>query len=203
VTAAINIDFRTMTAADVALHRPHGGWRVIFADPAWPALGNSKEKPGKSAGGHYELMKVAEMEAMPVKTMAADDALLCMWVTVPYAEHGFRLARSWGFAYKTQLTWPKGRIAHGYWARNAHEMLYICRRGKFPCEMPALFPTSVIPTKRRAHSRKPEWPQCQVEARFPDIPKLELFARAPRAGWTVMGNEVNKFSEDQSNAEMP
>lgn len=201
MTAAINIDFKAITAADMMQHRPLGGWPIIFADPAWPAIGNSKAKPAKSPAAHYDLMSLRDMRAMPVQQMAADDALLCMWVTVPYARHAYDLIEAWGFVYKTQLTWPKGRIAHGYWARNAHEMLYVCRRGKFPCRMPALFPTSEIPTKARQHSRKPVWPQEQVEARFPELPKLELFARAARAGWTVMGNEVNKFTEGADHAE--
>jgi N6-adenosine-specific RNA methylase IME4 len=28
---------------------------------------------------------------------------------------------------------------------------------------------------------------------FPDLPKLELFARQQRPGWDAWGNEVNKF----------
>jgi N6-adenosine-specific RNA methylase IME4 len=32
-----------------------------------------------------------------------------------------------------------------------------------------------------------------IERMFPDLPKLELFARQARPGWEVWGNEVNKF----------
>jgi hypothetical protein len=40
------------------------------------------------------------------------------------------------------------------------------------------------------HSRKPEAVQDALERLFPDGPRLELFARRPRFGWTVWGNEV-------------
>lgn len=187
-------DLRHITAEDIAAIRPHGGFPIGYADPAWNFSGNSKAKPGKNARQHYDCMSIDEICAIPVRDLMADNALLLMWVTSPFAEMAFRVVNAWGFKYKSQLTWPKNTVAHGYWARGAHEILYICRRGKFPCEMPALFPTSIIPGKAREHSRKPEWVAETVEKRFPDMPKLELFARTARQGWTVLGNQTDKFA---------
>ena len=177
-----------------AANRPPGGFQIIFADPCWKNIGNSKAKPGKSALRHYDTMSIKELCAMPVKMLAARDALLCMWVTVPFTELAFKVVKAWGFKYKSQLTWPKNTVATGHWARNQHELLFICRRGLFPCEKPALFPTSIIPGKTRGHSRKPDWPQEVVERRFPDAPKTELFARTLRPGWIASGNDTEKFN---------
>ena len=44
--------------------------------------------------------------------------------------------------------------------------------------------------KGAAHSAKPEEVPARVEA-LVSGPYLELFARAPRPGWTVWGNEVD------------
>jgi N6-adenosine-specific RNA methylase IME4 len=178
-------------------NRPFGGFPILFADPAWNFSSNSKEKPGKNARRHYDTMSIAQMCAMPVKALAAKDALLCLWVTSPFAEQAFKVVKAWGFQYKTQLTWPKNTVATGYWARGQHELLYVCRRGLFPCERPALFPTSIIPGKTRGHSVKPDWPQQIVEARFPDLPKTELFARQQRPGWTASGNETTKLNPNE------
>ena len=187
-------DLRAITTHHVTEMRPYGGFPIIYADPAWNFSGNSAAKPGKNARQHYDCMSIKDICAIPVRSLAADNALLLMWVTAPFAELAFRVVKAWGFAYKSQLTWPKNTVAHGYWARGAHEILYICRRGKFPCEMPALFPTSIIPGKARQHSRKPEWVAEVVEKRFPDMPKLELFARTARPGWTALGNQTDKFA---------
>ena len=50
----------------------------------------------------------------------------------------------------------------------------------------------------REHSRKPAAVHELCETLF-DGPYLELFARAPRAGWTVWGNQTDRFAkEDQA-----
>jgi N6-adenosine-specific RNA methylase IME4 len=46
----------------------------------------------------------------------------------------------------------------------------------------------------REHSRKPDDAHAMCEALF-DGPYLELFARAPRDGWMVWGNQTDRFSQ--------
>lgn len=179
----------------MTLPTTEGGWQIVVADPAWRFASNSKAKPGRNAMRHYDCMTVAEIAAMPIRYIVAQDALLLMWVTVPFSHMAYDVIEAWGFRPKSQLVWAKSRIATGYWARNQHELCIIARRGKFPCLRPALFPTSIIPGETREHSRKPEWVQDQIDARFPAAAKLELNARRQRAGWTVWGNETEKFEE--------
>lgn len=196
MTRAITCDFTAMSPVDWLQIAPEGGFQIIFADPCWNFTGNSVEKPGRNARQHYGTMKLADIEAMPVHLIAAKHALLLMWVTVPFAEHAMRVMRAWGFPYKSQCVWPKNTLATGYYARNRHELLYIGRRGKFPVGMPAIFPDSLIPGRVTVHSRKPEWPQDTIDRRFPEMAKAELFARRPRAGWTVLGNEIDRFGAE-------
>lgn len=174
---------------------PDGPFDVIYADPPWRFSSNSAAKPGRNAFRHYDCMTVEEISAMPVKEIAAPAALLLMWVTVPFAHRADEVVRAWGFRCKSQIVWTKQRIGTGYWARNQHELVIIATRGRFPCPRPSLFPTSIIPGAQREHSRKPEWVADRVDARLPDARKVELFARRPRAGWTVWGNETEKFPE--------
>jgi len=51
-------------------------------------------------------------------------------------------------------------------------------------------PASVIRSRRREHSRKPDEVHELIERMYPELPKLELFARKARPGWDVWGNEV-------------
>jgi N6-adenosine-specific RNA methylase IME4 len=41
---------------------------------------------------------------------------------------------------------------------------------------------------RREHSRKPEAYEL-IEQMYPELPKIELFARQRRNGWDAWGNE--------------
>jgi len=57
-------------------------------------------------------------------------------------------------------------------------------------------PASVFRERRREHSRKPEASYRIIEAMYPDLPKIELFARQARPGWQAWGNEVETASMD-------
>lgn len=172
---------------------PAGPFDVIYADPPWRFASNSADKPGRNARRHYDCMTVEEIASMPVADIAAPSALLLMWITAPFSHRADEVVRAWGFRSKSQIVWPKQRIGTGYWARNQHELVVIATRGRFPCPRPALFPTSIIPGAQREHSRKPEWVADQIDARLPDASKVELFGRRQRAGWTVWGNDAEKY----------
>ena len=52
-------------------------------------------------------------------------------------------------------------------------------------------PDSVIEAPRLRHSQKPEDASRRIEAAYPHLSKLELFARGtPRPGWHAWGNET-------------
>lgn len=182
-----------------------GRFDVILADPPWRFAGNSEKRPGRNAFGHYPCMRLPDIMALPVKEIASKDALLLMWVTVPFAELAFDVVKAWGFKYKSQVTWQKDRIGTGYWARNRHEPVYICTRGRFPCPKPTLFSDSVIERPRQEHSRKPPDIHRAVNRALPDARKLELFARSSSEphlrGWNVWGNQTEKFSSKDSTSE--
>jgi N6-adenosine-specific RNA methylase IME4 len=55
---------------------------------------------------------------------------------------------------------------------------------------PANRPSSVITAPRREHSRKPDEAYELIEQMYPELPKIELFARQRRNGWDAWGKEV-------------
>jgi N6-adenosine-specific RNA methylase IME4 len=92
----------------------------------------------------------------------------------------------WGFTYKTHIVWVKHAPGLGYWVRNRHELLIIAARGNMrsPAE-------GVIDARRREHSRKPDEAHALIERMYPELPKIELFARGEaRPGWVTWGNEA-------------
>jgi N6-adenosine-specific RNA methylase IME4/ParB-like chromosome segregation protein Spo0J len=126
--------------------------------------------------------------------IATDDAVLFMWTTAPHLREAFEVLAAWGFEYKTNVVWVKDKI--GYFVRNQHELLLVATRGNMLSPSPANRPPSVITAPRREHSRKPDGAYELIERMYPELPKIELFARRARPGWVAWGNEPSKFGDD-------
>ena len=53
---------------------------------------------------------------------------------------------------------------------------------------------NVVDAEIRQHSRKPDVVFSLIDEFFPkDLPRIELFSREKRAGWSRWGNEINRF----------
>jgi N6-adenosine-specific RNA methylase IME4/ParB-like chromosome segregation protein Spo0J len=174
---------------------------LIYADPPWDyRLYNETTGSSRAAAEHYPTMKLDEICALPVFHLAADNAILFLWTTAPHLQESFQVLGAWGFEYKTGVVWAKDVIGLGHFVRGQHEHLLIATRGDFPCPLPANRPASVISAPRREHSRKPDEAYELIERMYPELPKIELFARQRRSGWEAWGNEatVRKVVDDAS-----
>jgi N6-adenosine-specific RNA methylase IME4 len=97
---------------------------------------------------------------------------------------------AWGFAYKSQFIWLKDRPGTGYWSRNIHEILLVGTRGSVPAPAPGEQYKSVIEAAVGRHSEKPAVFAEMIKEMFLNLPAIEMFARGPRLGWDVWGNEA-------------
>jgi N6-adenosine-specific RNA methylase IME4 len=159
---------------------------VIYADPPWQ-YGNTA---GVSAAeDHYPTMSLAEICALGPRLPATKDAVLFLWATSPLLPEAFQVLSAWGFTYKGSMVWDKD-MGTGNWVLNCHELLLIAVRGDMPCPAPENRPKSVVQAKRGAHSAKPAEFAALIERMYPGIEPVEMFARAPRAGWRAWGNEA-------------
>lgn len=138
-------------------------------------------------------MNLDEIKALPVPDMAADPAILYLWVTAQFLPDAFGVMAGWGFRYSTNMVWVKPPGGMGFRVRGEHETLLVGIRGKFPLPAPTDVPSSVYRTEKKAarHSAKPLYYMDLFDALYPDVAKVELFSRgAPRAGWVSWGNQV-------------
>lgn len=82
-------------------------YKIIYADPPW----SYKDKAlagNRGAICKYPVMGGAELLALPIHKIAADDCILFLWVTMPKLNECFELIKAWGFDYKTVgFTWIK------------------------------------------------------------------------------------------------
>jgi len=102
-----------------------------------------------------------------------------------------------GFNYKSNIVWHKLRkdggsdgCGVGFYFRNVTELLLFGVRGKNARTLqPGRTQVNYLGTRKREHSRKPDEMSGLIEACSPG-PRIELFARGARPGWTVWGNEA-------------
>jgi N6-adenosine-specific RNA methylase IME4 len=152
------------------------------------------DKQMSHPANHYPPMSLDEIKALPVAKLAFKDCVLFLWTTVPLLRTTFDVLDAWRFEYQSGLAWDKEIPGLGYWVRGQHELLLLATKGKPPLPATENVPSSVMRERRREHSRKPEVSYAIIERMFPDLPKLELFARQKRPGWDVWGNETDKFT---------
>jgi len=164
---------------------------VGLADPpwSWEAYGADSGMQ-RAAGAHYPTMSLDAICALPVGDLFTPDAVLFLWTTGPHLVDALTVLDRWGFTYVTNFTWEKDSIGLGYWVRNQHETLLVAKRGQMRCPPPDRRPPSVIHAPRREHSEKPDEVYALIEHMYPELPRIELFARRRRPGWTAWGNEI-------------
>lgn len=190
-----------------------GHYRTILADPPWQfnSLWGGRPKkteagyPSRAVDAHYDTLTIDQICDLPVSALAAEDCVLFLWTCWPVLQASFRVLEAWGFTYKTcAFSWMKADpyrlfaddktpfAGMGYWTRANTEPCLLATRGK-PKRINADVRQGII-APRREHSRKPDDVHGRIE-RLVGGPRCELFARAPREGWDVWGNETTKFAE--------
>jgi N6-adenosine-specific RNA methylase IME4 len=179
-------------------------YSVILADPPWTFQPYSVETGmDRAAENHYPTMTLDEIKALGPRIPAAPDCRLYLWATVPMLPETLEVMAAWGFDYSSHFVWVKGTLdggklwlGTGYESRNAHELLLLAKKGKRGLPAPVMGDQgpSVLFAPRGRHSEKPAVVHEMIERAFPEMPKLEMFARVVRAGWDAWGNEAPEFT---------
>lgn len=175
-------------------------YNIIYADPPWQFQVWSPDTGlERSADKHYKTMKKNDIQNMRnvIDRIAAKDCVLFLWVTAPCLQEGLELIKAWGFTYKTiGFTWIKQNKKNnslfwgmGYYTRANAELCLLATRGK-PLKRVNRGVHSVVLSKIREHSRKPDEVRERIVELFGDIPRIELFARQQTPGWDCWGDEV-------------
>ena len=145
----------------------------------------------------YPTLGIEEICLLPVSDIATRDAILFLWATSPKLKEAMQVIDRWGFTYRTCAIWDKEWIGPGYYFRQRHELLLVATRGDIPVPLPENRPDSVYSERRTDHSRKPTAFRDMIAAMYPELPRLELFAREASPGWDVWGNQVSTtFTSD-------
>lgn len=197
-------------------------FRVILADPPWEYADrkstrkdNPDGKPKFGIGAHARYSAGTSPNedlatiGIHLEKIAAPDAYLLMWATMPNLPQAIQLGNTWGYNYvTTAFTWVKttsgGELFSGpgrYTFSNT-EIVLLFRDKKRPCWHSA---TGYRPNQvqmephprsgdgKIIHSRKPAIFHALITAWLQPRPGecLELFATEHTEGWTCMGHQLS------------
>ena len=165
------------------------GYTTIVADPPWPSMHQRSTDHRGKPEKHYSTMPLADILALDVDVIAAPDAHLWVWGVNRSLGDAYKAVEAWGFTPMSLLTWCKPGPGMGYYLRNNTESAIFATRGK-----PMVPATKIMSSwqvwPRRKHSEKPDEFFAEVERIAPPGPRLEMFARRPRPGWDLWGDQA-------------
>lgn len=178
---------------------PSKKFDIIYADPPWRYADtlHAKGMRNQSAESHYNTMSLADIKALPVQDIAADNCVLFLWVTMPLLPEGLEVIKAWGFKYKSNaFTWIKTNkkarnslyYGLGRWTRGNAELCLIAVKGKPKRVGKDVF--SVVLAPIREHSRKPDEVRDLIRRLVGNGDAIELFSRQRAIGWEVWGNQA-------------
>ena len=149
-------------------------------------------------------MEQKDIEALNVQELADDNCILFLWATFPKIQEALDTIKAWGFEYKTVgFIWIKKNkngsnfFGVGWYTKSNAEVCLIGVKGKAPKVSNSI--SSIIETKRKQHSRKPDIIRKKIVEFCGDIPRIELFARERVIGWDAWGNEVPNEMQEELN----
>ena len=185
-------------------------YHIIYADPPWHFGSKQLQKYQGSRfasldSREYSTMTTEDICNLPIKSITNDDCALFLWTTDGHIPDALKVIEYWGFRYITiAFIWSKKtstgkQVATlGAWTMKNCEVCLLGTKGSMLKHKVANNQYQLIEAERTNHSAKPDETRLRINAIFPNINKLELFARQKVEGWDCWGNEVDI---DENNVE--
>lgn len=180
------------------LHNIEGQYDLIYADPPWKQSKGGKKSVRENSSGKpldYPVCSLDEIkEHLSLATAASgDNSILFLWTIDKYLFEAQEIAESLGYKLHARMIWDKVTgIPAAFTVRYGHEYLLYMYKGKLTLvakEERGKIHT-VFREKVTKHSKKPEIAYEIIERLYPNLRKLEMYARNTRPGWDCFGNEV-------------
>jgi N6-adenosine-specific RNA methylase IME4 len=165
-----------------------GRFRTLIIDPPWEYDDNvaGQTQP------NYTTIDFQGLLRLPVPEWAEDNCHCYLWTTNAMLSSALALLASWGFKYKTMLTWHKPHAGLGVYFRNQTEHILFGVKGRLGTRdnLANVFDGAV----GRTHSEKPDkFYEIVQAASYP--PYGEAFLRKPRDGFTNLYQEAAQDNE--------
>jgi len=167
---------------------PDGGFDVIVVDPPWPIKKIKRKVRPNQKAIDYEVMSIEAIKKLPVGRLSSLTSICFLWTIDKFLYISKDIIEGWGFKYHCTMAWNKTNGISIYGFNRRVEFIVVGFKGKHE-----MYPRrKTIPTGFTArslkHSQKPEEFYDFLDV----LPgrKIDLFARGPKKGWYVWGDEV-------------
>lgn len=171
---------------------------LIYADPPWKQSKGGKKSVRENSSGKpldYPTCSLDEIkEHLRLATESTtENSILFLWTIDKYLFEAQQIAESLGYKLHTRMIWDKVTgIPAAFTVRYGHEYLLYMYKGKLtPVAKDERGKIHTVFRERvTKHSKKPDIAYEIIERLYPDLKKLEMYARETRDGWDSFGNEV-------------
>ncbi len=168
-----------------------GRFATVVIDPPWPVSQSTLYKNGRSAykPWTYSRMPLAEIRALPVPEILADDAWVFLWTTNRFLPDALECLSHWGLRYRAAFVWDKGAGVQmpGQPAYTV-EFVVCASLGK-----PRYLETVELRTcnrwPRQGNSVKPDG-FYELLRRVTPEPRIDVFSRREIEGFARWGDEA-------------
>ena len=175
-------------------------YQLIVADPPWNQSKGGKKAVRENSSGKpldYPVCSMDEIkEHLKVASeLTSENSILFLWTIDKYLFDAEQIAKELGYKLHARMIWNKvNGIPAAFTVRYGHEYFLFMYKGK-------LIPVAteergkihtVFTEKATKHSKKPEESFRIINRLYPQLAKLELYAREERQGYDCWGNEVSE-----------
>lgn len=174
-------------------------YNLICSDSPWKQSKGGKKSVRPNSSGKdldYQTISLEEIERhLRIATKhTTENAILFMWTIDKYLFEAEEIVKRCGYKLHDRMIRSKDGmgIPAAFTVRFSKEYLLYCYKGK-------LIPIAkeergkiadVFVEKPTKHSKKPEVSYQIIERLYPNLKKLEMYARTTRDGWDSFGNEI-------------
>ena len=169
---------------------PAKKYDLIVVDPPWPIAKIKKRVRPNQVHMDYRLMSIAQIMELPVKTLAAENCVVFLWVIDKYLHSARAILEGWGFKYHLTMAWDKTNGLAMYGFNRQTEFILVGFCGAHPAYPARRTVRTSLTANATGHSIKPD-AFYEALTVWPAVHKLDMFARKPREGWDVWGDGVS------------
>lgn len=173
-------------------------YNLLYIDPPWKQSRGGKKAVRENSSGlplTYNTMSLEDIERHieDAVSKTSENSVMFLWTIDKYLFEAQHIAEDLGYKLHARMIWDKVTgIPAAFTVRFGHEYLLYMYKGKLTpvaTEERGKIHT-VFREQVRRHSQKPEIAYEIIERLYPNLNKLEMYARNTRDGWDSFGNEV-------------
>ena len=182
----------------IDINNTENKYGIIYTDPPWQQTKSNfrKARPNQKKALDYSTLSIDEISDIHSSLPVEDKYNVFMWTIDKYLHKTEQMMKNLGYELHARIIWDKQNgIAPAFTIRFCHEyLLWFYKKGcmLMPCEEMRGKYTTILREMSTKHSKKPEAAYLMIEDMFPNVNKLEMFARNKRDGWDCWGNELKE-----------